>query len=282
MLKGKKFAAPAALLAVVAFGGGCGDDETPDGGSGNGMGDGGGGTVDRTLTIIPITDSNTDNKYVQPHTVFFSDLATHMPVMGQPESVVSVDGVVSVIGWPVDRQLETWTVGNPEAGTYDAIGTAPHDSGEEFIYLSSTGSADLVADAAKYEQKPDRAAVIIGIYYTPGGAGTERMGNVACARAYLDGNTSELDENSDQRYVEDVLPAIGPNETYQRGAVYFGNMPMGLHSVKISVDGGATLVDAELTFDVFAARQDAKGPDKNVIYTIGFDSPVPTPEGCTN
>ena len=280
MLKRKKFVAPAALLAVVALGGGCGDEEKSDGGSPMGDG-GGGGTLDRSYTIIPITDTDATNKYTQPHTVFFLNADNHMPVMGQPESVVSVDGVVEIMGWPADTQIMLWTVGNKDAGTYDSIGTGPTGSGEEFIYMSSTGSADLVAGAAQFELKPDRAAVTIGIYYTPGGPGTPRMGNVACARVYLDGNPSELDEDSDQRYVEDVLPALGPNETYQRGAVYFGNMPKGAHSVKISVDEGKTMVDGELTFEVFAAREDAKGEDKNVIYTLGFDSPVPTPDTCT-
>jgi hypothetical protein len=108
-----------------------------------------------------------------------------------------------------------------------------------------------------------------------------RVGGVGCVQVFLD-NEPHPARGADQRYVAGVLPTTVDklDHTQLSGKFYFGNLSIGHHVLKVSADGGRTIL-AKKRFFIPRARQDATSAYKDVFTTIGIDVPAadPTP-GC--
>jgi hypothetical protein len=65
------------------------------------------------------------------------------------------------------------------------------------------------------------------------------------------------------------------------GRFYFGNLPKGQHTLKVSLDDGDTFI-AERSVFVGKTRAEAESPFKSLLYLVGIDvkGPNPTPANC--
>lgn len=301
MATNKSFGFPMALGVLAALSVGCGDDESSNGGTtgtngdngNNSTGDGGmttGGSQELDLTLVPILDQDDRNPIAAPHDIYLLDTATGEAIPGFEDPIKSKPetGKVVVTGLPDDVIPTLHVVGNPNAAdpTYDAVTVnQAAGSGEFLLRISTVGLAMAAEQTGGFTPSQDRAAMAGTVNFTPGGIGNPRMGGVGCAQVFLDDSTVPLDDNSDQRYNGSnglPVPAEAQNKTDTSGRFYFGNMPTGQHTLRVSLDEGATFV-TEKDFVVARSRDMALGPEKIIIYLIGLDVDAetnPTPATC--
>lgn len=282
MVVDKKFRfliSTAALCGALSIS--CGD-ESEDGDSGD-TGDNnaqGEEMVTKTLTLVPITALDDSAPIADVHHVSFLDSTTGLAFNPAVEGDTTAGTGKITITAP-KRISDVYIVGvarTPvETSTYDTVilNTDPA-AGETLLRISSQGTASLAGSVAGYAARDDRASFSGAIYWAPDGA---IKGAVGCAKVYLDDNTGNA-EDEDQRYVgPNRLPTTYAklDHTLRGGSFFFGNMTKGKHKVRVSVDNGKTFIpEAEVSFNVTVARQDAKSPFKSVLYQLPIYVKTPT------
>jgi len=293
---------PSALLVLGAMSIGCGDDDDNkgnlDGGtlldaSMNGGGDGGTtptGTVDYEGTLVGILAMNTSAPIAASHQVEVLNNDTGAP-LNPPITTVSapVTGKIS-LKLPAGKNM--LLIKGVGTDTYDTvIVNADTKTNDPLIRISNSGTLALAEGSGGFVSKPDRTPVTGSVYHAPGGV---RMGTVGCAKIFLDGKTVN-DTESDQRYnaasglpgkfectAADVM-CTPVQQTGSGGRFYIANMTPGRHTIKASIDNGATAI-AEASFFIPFTRSQATSTTKSVLVQIGLDvdRPAnPTPAGCT-
>jgi hypothetical protein len=166
--------------------------------------------------------------------------------------------------------------------TYDSLTFLAPRSGDRLVRVPTVGTGAVYPTAGGVEQLPDRAP-LEGVVYRVS-AGWQRIGVVGCAQVFLD-QESHPALQADQRYVAaDGLPTT--LEKLSRtlpgnGKFYFGNLTKGLHTLRVSMDGGKTFV-LERTFYLPFTRAEATSEHKDLLIDIGLDIPdsTPAPADC--
>jgi hypothetical protein len=128
--------------------------------------------------------------------------------------------------------------------------------------------------------KADAAGVSIGVYYVKDG---KRLGIIGCVKGVLD-DSADKTTAADLRYVSasglPTPPNVQDKTESGRGAMLFGNMPTGTHTLKFTVDDGKTYF-GETTVHITKARSDAASAFKSILYFLGIEVPEQkTPAGC--
>ena len=89
--------------------------------------------------------------------------------------------------------------------------------------------------------------------------------------------------SADQRYGGGLLPTTLDrlSRTDRSGQWLFGNVQPGLHTFKVSLDGGRTFI-ASKTVYIPLARREALGEYKSILVNMGIDvsGPYLTPADC--
>jgi hypothetical protein len=278
----------ALLFAAALVGSACGDD-SGDGGDNGGETDGGTPAgKSYTSTLVGITATNADAPILVSHRVELLDAMENPlnpPIVNMTSST---DGKVTSTPPAEAKSIYVTGVGVAGGGmsTYDTI-VANHnwESGETLLRISSAGTLMVAETTGGFTANPERAAVSGAVYWTTDGK--QRKGAVGCAKIYIDGATAP-DEDASQRYVAmSGLPAKladQPQTFPGRGQFYIGNLKTGNHTIKVSVDNGATFI-GEKSFYVGKTRSQAASPTKSILYQLGIDivAPTnPTPASCTN
>jgi hypothetical protein len=274
-----RFSISSLVLVMGALSLGCGDD----GDDGDGGGD---SEATFSSTLVPITAENTSTFISTPHKVSLLN-EREQPLNPPVTAMTGADGRVTIADRPDDATtiyVEGVGAANVPASTYDTIIPKHNwDSGETLLRISTQGTLTLAESLSDFQANQDRAAVSGAVYWTTDGK--LRKGAVGCAKIYIDGKTAPDDEQS-QRYVGSTgLPAplaSQPQTVKNSGRFYIGNMTTGEHTLKVSVDDGASFI-GEKTFFVGKARKDALSPTKSVIYQVGLDITAetnPQPATC--
>ncbi|MEY4510850.1 MAG: hypothetical protein RLZZ450_2972 [Pseudomonadota bacterium] len=307
MFFNSKFARiPSALMVLGVLAVGCGDDDDdkvtpkPDGGTlldaslgdagGGDAGGGGGGTAapapltPYTGTLVPILATDTSAPIAVPHTLELLN-----PKTGKPYSPAVTAMTTAVTGTvtfnaPADP-IYIWIKG-VGADTYDTvIANASRLNGDKLLRISSSGTLSLANMTGGYTNKPDRAAVAGIVYWSPGGV---RKGAIGCAKIFIDGKTAN-DTDQDQLYnAASGLPTTidKQSQTLKAGRYYIANMTVGQHSLRASLDNGATFLGtAPSTFLVPFPRSEASSTTKAVLVQASIDVDVPanpTPATCVD
>ncbi|MET0284346.1 MAG: hypothetical protein ABW352_07745 [Polyangiales bacterium] len=276
------------LFAAALAGGACGDDSGDGDDTGGGDTDSGTPTgKSYTSTLVGITATNADAPILVSHRVELLDAEEkplNPPIVNMTSST---DGKVTSTPPEAAKSIYVTGVGVAGGGmsTYDTI-VANHnwESGETLLRISSAGTLMVAETTGGFTANAERAAVTGAIYWTTDGK--LRKGAVGCAKVYIDG-AKVPDEDASQRYVAmSGLPAKLADQDHTfpgRGQFYIGNMKTGNHTIKVSMDDGATFI-GEKTFYVGKTRAQASSPTKSVLYQLGVDivAPAnPTPASCT-
>jgi hypothetical protein len=172
--------------------------------------------------------------------------------------------------------------GDAATSTYDSLTFfAPH-SGDRLVRVATVGTGAVYPAAGGVEQLPDRAP-LEGVVYRVS-AGGKRIGVVGCAQVFLDQERHPALQ-ADQRYVAaDGLPTTLEKLSRtlsSNGKFYFGNLTKGRHTLRVSLDGGKTILP-ERTFYLPLTRAEATSEHKDLLIDIGLDIPdsAPAPADC--
>lgn len=274
-----------ALLGALSVG--CGDD---GGGGKDTDGNADGGGVDQpytnTLTLVPILATMESEFIGVPHTVEVWDPATGKPLNPPVTGTTSASDGKITLTTPKKAPYSIYIQGvgptSNSSSTYDTvILNTPPATGDSFLRISQVGTASLAATPmfGNFELKADRAPIGGAVYWMKDG---KRLGAVGCAKVYID-DEPQPSTQYDQRYNgANGLPVTGLTETLRQGRFYVGNITPGEHTIKASLDNGATFV-GETKFVITMVRKDAKSELKNILYQIGVDiegDANPTPASC--
>ncbi len=164
--------------------------------------------------------------------------------------------------------------------TYDTVVVNENwRSGEPLLRASNRQTLARATLGADFTARADRASLRGIVSWTTQGL---RRGTVGCAKLYIDG-ASQPDEDQVQRYGSLLpVPLAVQDRTNRLGTFYFGNIKVGLHSLRVSLDDGQTFVGVRSVF-VGRTRAGAQSPTKSILYQYGFDieaSSDPTPQSC--
>lgn len=286
----------AVALGATAFAIGCGDEDgkaqssdpvtTADSGAGV--------PTDKPVvyngTLVSILAIDATAPIPIPHQLVVLDNDTGLPV-DPPITGMSAAGTGAImLVYPRDGvyALHVKGQGDPSdsTATYDTviINARPTDN-EKLIRISSAGTASLAENSAGFKPSPERAALAGAVYWAPGGV---RKGTIGCAKVYIDGATGPNLE-FDQRYMASTgLPTTLDNrdKTPTSGRFFFGNLPKGSHTIKVSLDDGQTFIGpGEVKAFIPLSRAEASSPLKTLLVQMAFDVDVPTnptPAGCTD
>lgn len=270
----------------------CGDDDSGDSGdkdagaSGGDEDGGGSGAKTRTWggTLVQVLAQDTKAPILNPHEIVVLDNETGELLEGGKYKATTSDkdGTWSIKDVPMEKPIAFWLKGNAAADTYDAvtINVTYTTADEPLTRVSAAGTANIAENGAGYVGKPDTAGMSIGVYYVKDG---KKLGIIGCVKGVLD-DSPEKTEAADLRYVSaqglPVPPSVQQKTETSRGAMLFGNMPTGKHTVKFTVDDGKTYF-GETTVYITKARQDASSTFKSILYFIGIEVPEQkTPAGC--
>lgn len=287
-----------AILVLGTLALGCGDDDDDDGGhsvmdagldSGSDAGGDGGvvlpGNQTYTGTLVPILAVDTTAPIPQPHEITVLDNETGAP-LNPPIVATSAagTGAVTIPGLPGGRvALYVKGVGDATTGTYDTVITNVLTSAKnDLVRISSSGTVSAAEQTGGFTPKADHAATAGAIYWTPGGT---RRGTIGCAKVFVDGRTGPATEY-DQLYNGPSglpVPLSTQSQTLRSGRFYIANTPVGTHTLRVSLDNGATLLPEVTTFVVPFPRSAAASAVKAVLIQVGIDIDVPTnptPAGC--
>ncbi len=236
-----------------------------------------GGTF--TSTLVSITAENASAPIRVQHKV--SLLNDKGEQLTPPVTTLSgSDGKVTLANRPADGvsiYVEGVGPADVNESTYDTVVLNHNwDSGETLLRISNRGTLQLAESLSDFQADQSRAAVSGAVYWTTDGK--LRKGAVGCAKLYIDGKTAP-DDSQAQRYVGSTgLPATlaaRQSTVKDSGRFYIGNMTKGEHTIKVSLDDGATFI-AEKKFFVGKSRAEAASPTKSIIYQIGIDTVAPT------
>jgi hypothetical protein len=239
------------------------------------------------LTVTSWLATDASNYLPGPREVLVLDSATGMALV--PEVRLRTGGMTGKVLIPaLPSQLvpSLHVIGTGEAPeSHDSISLnfVATDS-DGLLRASSSNLAQLVYGGSSVTPRPKRAMLWGSVGWRPR-AGKPSRG-IGCAQVFLDDAPSP-DTVSDQRYVsanglptllsiQDATP-IGGLRSF-----FFGNIAVGAHTVRVSLDGGASFI-AETHFVISRARQDALGPAAEIAYDLAIDVDAPrdpTPATC--
>ncbi|HEX5657761.1 MAG TPA: hypothetical protein VFX59_11225 [Polyangiales bacterium] len=275
-----------ALLVFAVLALGCGEEETDDAAVSSpdaGLDASLGRPISYETTLVPITSNDASVFISVPHAVSLLDVNGN-PLVPPVETMSGLDGRIRLDVPQAGVSIYVVGVGSPEddSSTYDTISLNHDFSSMNSLLRIATRETDRIAtEGAGYEQRDDRAALAGRIFWTTSG---ERRGVVACAKVYIDGALAP-DEDQTQRYVGNTLelkPLSEQPETGAFGFFVFGNVKVGLHTLRVSLDDGKNF--SGLTqFTVGRPRRAAQSPIKAVSYQVDIEleaSEDPTPAGC--
>lgn len=240
------------------------------------------------VTLLSLLSQGASDPFTTPLEVLALDSTTGQP-LEPPVRATSEAGTGRVV-LDIDPEsnvpsLQVVGAGSGEEDAHDSVHlnfVAEYEPG--LLWVGQNGLADLPATTGEYQDRADRAPLMGAIYWHRKDG--PREGTVGCAKVFLDGSSSEMDDDSDQRYVaENGLPTSPSRltQTLPTGGFHFGNLTTGRHTLRVSVDGGQSFLGAE-EFVVSRARQDALGPSPNILYVLSIDLEAesdPTPEDCS-
>ncbi|MET0282995.1 MAG: hypothetical protein ABW352_00935 [Polyangiales bacterium] len=269
------------LLAALAVG--CGDESEDDAGASVDGGLDASRPSKYEATLVPVTSTDASVFIAVPHEVSLLDQLGNQltpPVL----TTSGEDGRVS-LNLPANAaSVYVAGVGPVEesTSTYDTVVVSNNwESGDNLLRISSRATLDLASITAAFKVRDDRASMTGAVYWT---TNRVRRGPVGCAKIYIDG-ASAPDEDQVQRYVDSSLlpvPLATLGETTRLGRFYFGNLKVGVHSIRVSLDDRQTVL-AEKSFFVGRTRAGASSPTKSILYQFAIDIEAtadPTPALC--
>lgn len=314
----KKMTSSLLVSAVVALGTtavGCGDSGDNGGNGGNGgttggggmtggsagggmMGGGGGGTYDQKGVLITVLGKSAADFIAQSHMMELLDREGKPLDPPITATTSSSDGSWTFKNIPEDRPNQSdWVhvigVGPASDGnsTYDALvladrylyGSAPSLG----VRISTVGTASYAESTGNFKADENKIA-IGGQIYSVDDSG-KQTGSIGCAEVWVDDQPSPYKE-FDQRYVAssglptDIEGPKAQTQTLTNGKFLIGNVPMGEHTFKVTLDHGKTFLGEPLKINVPFARKDATSDLKNFLVLIGITikGPNPTPADCVD
>lgn len=243
-----------------------------------------------TLVTLLAQDANGFIPHSHKMELFNADTGR---VLGITTSSQPGTGQFQFDGVPAGVPIGVHVVGNGPAdkatSTYDAIQYYAPNAGEMLLRINNVGTASVWGTAGAFTPRQDRAQ-LAGVVYRVDAAG-KRVAPIDCAQVFLDDQPHPA-EAVDQRYVASSgLPTTLDKQSrtlpHGSGKFYFGNLAPGLHSLRVSVDGGQTFLvlvdgDTKRSFFVPWTRAEASGNYKEIDTFLGIDVPGndPTPANC--
>jgi hypothetical protein len=237
-------------------------------------------------TLVSVLANDESGFIATPHTIHVlraEDGAPFSPPLQVTTS--AANGRFTLPAIPGDVPITLHVVGNgplnDPTSTYDALKLDFDATRDRLLRISSVGTASVGETTGAYTGLQDRSELGVTVYFTSAG---QRAGVVGCAKAFLDADPNAA-ADADLRYVARTgLPttlAQQPSTLRSSGRFQFGNVPSGVHTVRVSVDDGATFI-AEQTVYVPFTRAEAEGPYKSVhaVVDIEVPGPDPTPVNC--
>jgi hypothetical protein len=283
----------ACIITTLALATACGDaaetmSSAADAGSSDerdGEGSGPPASLDIEGCVVPVLASSCNEGLSVPHQVELLNAKTGEPLPGFKTTSAS-GGKYAFKNVPGDIEVAVHAIGvgaASEAGsTYDSISIFVPNTGEDLLRVSTVGTAGLAGAAADFKPADDRAPVTGAVYQVD--ATGKRIGQIGCAKVFLDSEPHPA-IGADQRYnasngIPTTLRKLDKTLA-NSGRFYFGNMPKGEHTFKVSLDDGKTFI-AERKLFVGRSRTEADSPFKSVLYLVAIDvkGPNPTPAGC--
>ncbi len=242
-------------------------------------------TVDIEGCVVPVLGTNCGDALPVPHQVQLLNAKTGEPLAGF-KTTTGAGGRYSFKNVPGNIEVAVHAIGvgapSESASTYDSISIYVPNTGEEVLRVSTVGTAGLAGAAADFKPLDERAPVTGAVYQVD--ATGKRIGQIGCAKVFLDGEPHPA-TSADQRYnaVNSIPTTLRKLDKTlaNSGRFYFGNIPKGQHTLKVSLDDGKSFI-AERSLFVGRARMEAESPFKSVLYLVAIDvmGPNPTPAGC--
>lgn len=239
------------------------------------------------LTLVTVLSQDPSGFIGTPHEVELLDATTGLPftpafktTSGKGTGEISFDKV------PCGTRAWIHTKGVGAAAdsksTYDSLNLFVPRSGEKLVRISTSGTAASAEATGGFVGKADQVGVGGAVYSVDGNG--KHTGTVGCATIHIDDQPHPA-TRYDQRYVASTgLPTSleKQTQTLTSGKFYFGNLPPGKHTFRVSLDKGQTFLGEPLELVLPFARKDAAGEFKNVLvlFEIGIPGPNPTPKGC--
>lgn len=240
-------------------------------------------------TLVSILAGDPSGFIATPHTIYGLMASNGQPLSPPLQVTTSPnDGTFAIPPLPSipALPLTLHAVGQGSAtnpsGTFDALKLDYDASKDALLRIQTVGTATIVQTTGGYTAKSDRAELMVSVFYSD--ATGKRVGTVGCAKAFLDGDANAAAE-ADLRYVAaSRLPttlAQLPWTLRSKGALWFGNISKGAHTLRVSIDDGASFL-AEVPFYVPITRAEALGEVKAVHIELDVDvpGPNPTPASC--
>jgi hypothetical protein len=235
------------------------------------------------VTLAPVTSPDASEFIAVPHEVSLLDQLGNQ-LTPRVVTTSGEDGRVS-LDLPANAD-SVYVVGvgpiEESTSTYDTVLVSNNwESGDKLLRISSRATLDLTAATAAFKVREDRASMTGAVYWTKNRV---RQGPIGCAKIYIDG-ASAPDEDQVQRYVNETLlpvPLAAQGQTTRLGRFYFGNLKVGVHSIRVSLDDRQTTL-AEKSFFVGRTRAGAQSPTKSILYQFAVDIEAevdPTPVSC--
>ena len=282
------------LMAGLLMGacGGTDDPSPPPGGAPTNPGGGGAmnpgapaATFDLQGCVVSVLATDCGSGLPAPHEVELLNAATGEPLPGFTTRSAS-GGKYSFKDVPSDVELAIHAIGVGAAeeggSTYDSIAFYNPAAGDELLRVSSVGTAGLAGMTAAFTPSQDRVA-LSGTVYQVNEQG-RRIGTVGCAQVFVDSEPHPA-ARFDQRYnassgIPTTLAKL-QQTLASSGRFYFGNVEPGMHTLKVSMDGGKSFILERKLF-LGKVRREASSPFKALLYLVGLDikGANPTPAAC--
>ncbi|MET0285975.1 MAG: hypothetical protein ABW352_15945 [Polyangiales bacterium] len=232
-------------------------------------------------TLIPAAADDAGAYISVPHTISLLDELGN-PLNPPVETTSGPEGQVNLPLPAAAASVYVVGVGptDDDNSTYDTVLVSNNwKSGDPLLRISDRRTLALALQRADFTARADRASLRGTVYWATNGT---RRGTVGCAKVYIDGAT-QPDEDQVQRYGGLLpVPLATQDQTSRLGTFYFGNIKVGLHSLRVSLDDGQTFLPTKSLF-VGRTRPGAQSPTKAILYQFGVDLEAtadPTPESC--
>lgn len=242
-------------------------------------------TIDIDGCIVSVLATDCGGGLPVPHEVELVNAKTGQPLPGF-KTTSAPGGKYAFKNVPGDIEIAVHAIGVGPVGdsssTYDSIALYVREAGDNLLRVSSVGTAGIAGTAADFTPNDDKAALSGAVYQVD--AKGKRIGQIGCAQIYLDDlphpATSVAQRYNAANGIPTTLRRLDKTLT-NSGRFYFGNLPKGQHTLRVTLDDGKTFI-AERSVFVGKTRAEAGSPYKSVLYLVGIDveGPNPTPTGC--
>jgi hypothetical protein len=249
-------------------------------------GNDGGASAPETPTLVSILAPDESGYIATAHTVHVLRAVDGMPFDPPIQLTTSPNNGQFLLppatdGVPITLHVVGVGAANNVASTFDALKLNFDASSDPLLRVQSNGTAALGATVGAYTAWQDRAELMVSVSFVSGG---QRVGAVGCAKAFLDDDPSAA-QAADLRYVgANRLPTTLERQSATlrgEGRFQFGNITKGAHTLRVSVDDGASFI-AEVPVYVPLTREEASSAYKSVHAELDIEvpGPDPTPADC--